>query len=559
MRFNRKLDPKSDESGDETTLGSSQESAYSYGLFANQFSESSDCAHSPPKVPVLQSKLFTRRSQLMMPLRRENSDNMSVNNPLIESKINVSDTYDGYMKIPGRDEEKRDDRKNILSSSRYYDTYKYTKNDEKKQSSLVTIFAVWNTTMGSSLLTMAWGIERAGLIPGIFLMMSMGALCLYTSYILLKVGHRHGNNLECEVADLCRILLGRWAEVIAQIFSVIVMLGANIVYWVLMTNFLYYSVNYFRDLPFLNTTQVDPYGVLCPNSLKYLNFTTSDADIETTSWGGRFWDLYSSVPFYVAIIILPLLNFNTTSFFTKFNSLGTMSVLYLMIFVITKGAGWGAHIDSWMSVITIKTDIGVLSGMLALSFFIHNIIITVMKNNRHQENNGRDLSIAFVLITLTYMLLGSVFYICFPLAKTCIEDNMLNNFARGDIMTAIARILLLFQVITVYPLIGYMLRVQVLGSPDSHGKGSNKCYVLLFNIVMIAVCILFACFVPKIGTIIRYTGALSGLIHVFTLPSLLHMTSLYKRGKLSILKVLFFVMIFIIGACNLFAQFFVGD
>lgn len=55
-----------------------------------------------------------------------------------------------------------------------------------------------------------------------------------------------GDNTECEVSDLCRMLLGRWAEVVAQIFSVVVMLGANIVYWVLMTNFLYYSVNYFR-------------------------------------------------------------------------------------------------------------------------------------------------------------------------------------------------------------------------------------------------------------------------------------------------------------------------
>lgn len=55
-----------------------------------------------------------------------------------------------------------------------------------------------------------------------------------------------GDNTECEVSDLCRMLLGRWAEVVAQVFSVVVMLGANIVYWVLMTNFLYYSVNYFR-------------------------------------------------------------------------------------------------------------------------------------------------------------------------------------------------------------------------------------------------------------------------------------------------------------------------
>ena len=58
-----------------------------------------------------------------------------------------------------------------------------------------------------------------------------------------------------------------------------------------------------------------------------------------------------------------------------------------MVFVIIKGAGWGLHIDSWISEITIKTDFSVLSGMLALSFFIHNIIITVMRNNKHQENN----------------------------------------------------------------------------------------------------------------------------------------------------------------------------
>lgn len=45
-----------------------------------------------------------------------------------------------------------------------------------------------------------------------------------------------------EVAHLCRQLLGRWAEIIAKIFSMIVLIGANIVYWVLMSNFLYNTV-----------------------------------------------------------------------------------------------------------------------------------------------------------------------------------------------------------------------------------------------------------------------------------------------------------------------------
>lgn len=77
------------------------------------------------------------------------------------------------------------------------------------------------------------------------------------------------------------------------------------------------------EIPF-NTTQIstDPYGVVCPNNMKHLNVTPANMDIGSGTSGGKFWDLNSSVPFYIAIIIFPLLNFNTTSFFTKFNSLG---------------------------------------------------------------------------------------------------------------------------------------------------------------------------------------------------------------------------------------------
>lgn len=47
-----------------------------------------------------------------------------------------------------------------------------------------------------------------------------------------------------EVAQLSKKLLGPWAELIAKLFSFIILLGANIVYWILMSNFLYYSVGY---------------------------------------------------------------------------------------------------------------------------------------------------------------------------------------------------------------------------------------------------------------------------------------------------------------------------
>lgn len=70
-------------------------------------------------------------------------------------------------------------------------------------------------------------------------------------------------------------------------------------------------------------------------------------------------------------------------------------------------------------------------------------------------------------------------------------------------MTVIGRVFLLFQLVTVYPLISYMLRVQTMitlaGIPYP-----SRLHVIAFNAIMVIICVLFAIFLPKIGTIIRY-------------------------------------------------------
>ena len=92
---------------------------------------------------------------------------------------------------------------------------------------------------------------------------------------------------------------------------------------------------------------------------------------------------------------------------------------------------------------SVHYEVFVIPGILTLALFIHNAIITIMGNNKHQEKNvrrfslkflkslsnchnlylsGRVMTIAYVLVTGTYMLLGGAFYICFPLPKLCIED-----------------------------------------------------------------------------------------------------------------------------------------
>lgn len=47
--------------------------------------------------------------------------------------------------------------------------------------------------------------------------------------------------------QLSRIYLNKWAEYVAKIFSITVLFGAIIAYWILMSNFLYNSVNFIYD------------------------------------------------------------------------------------------------------------------------------------------------------------------------------------------------------------------------------------------------------------------------------------------------------------------------
>ncbi|XP_046830203.1 sodium-coupled neutral amino acid transporter 9-like isoform X2 [Vespa crabro] len=425
-------------------------------------------------------------------------------------------------------------------------------------------FSIWNTILGSSLLTMPWGIQMAGFFPGIILVLAMGALCLYTAYRLIVVHQYHGSRENIEVVQLSRIYLNKWVEYIARIFSISVLLGAMIAYWILMSNFLYNSVNFFYDnvmgLPTYSITDnnTDIAEILCTRKEMYNGSDIIMAQERTFDALGPAWDLHKTVPAFLAIIIFPLLNFNSTTFFTKFNSLGTVSIIYIIIFVLIKSASWGIHMDKAMWEISwvLKPTFPALSGMLALSFFIHNIIITIMQSNCDQSKNGRDLTIAYGLVTITYIIVGVSFFLCFPLAKSCIQDNLLNNFKEWDALTIVARIVLLFQLLTVYPLLTYMLRIQLISSVC---KTSTIYSTLITNFILISICILFATFLPYIGTVIRYTGALSGLIYVFTLPCLLHLSFLRKQGKLTTISTIVHLIIPIIGILNLIAQFFIVD
>ena len=81
-------------------------------------------------------------------------------------------------------------------------------------------------------------------------------------------------------------------------------------------------------------------------------------------------------------------------------------------------------------------------------------------------------------------------------------QNFLNNFSQSDIMTVAARVFLFFQMMTVFPLLAYILRNQILYAVfQSNYPGFV--HVSVLNVLLTAICVSFAIFLPQIGTIIR--------------------------------------------------------
>uniref|UniRef100_UPI00358FD1C5 neutral amino acid transporter 9-like n=1 Tax=Myxine glutinosa TaxID=7769 RepID=UPI00358FD1C5 len=196
--------------------------------------------------------------------------------------------------------------------------------------------------MGTSLLSIPWGTMQSGFTMGIILIVVVGLIMLYSAYrVLQSPKDIAGSTPEYEFTDVCEWYFGRPGRGLVLAFSMIAICGALIVYWVLMSNFLY-------------------------NTGKYIFDTVNGVNVTDI------------VPKYDG------------------SSPGTLAIFYLIILVTIKVSQLGFHMDvHWIScndlhyVPEFRKTFPTMIGILSQAFFLHNCIITVMKNNRHQKNNVR--------------------------------------------------------------------------------------------------------------------------------------------------------------------------
>jgi len=101
-------------------------------------------------------------------------------------------------------------------------------------------------------------------------------------------------------------------------------------------------------------------------------------------------------------------------------------------------------------------------------------------------------------------------------------------FASDNLLAFLIRFVLLIQMLTVYPMLLYIIRVQLFGYFYGTDYPSRK-IVLTYAFIMPAVTTLIASVYPNVGIITSVAGAVCGLYFIYLVPPLIHIGTL--KGK----------------------------
>ena len=397
--------------------------------------------------------------------------------------------------------------------------------DSKKISSFQTVFSIWNTMIGSSIVSIPYNVYYAGIIPTICIGLLYGFICYLTCSVVVRLGGKE-EDFAVVVYNYFYYGFGKRAAKIGRIlqitFNLMINIGATFIYFLIINQNLY--------------------PCLC------LFFRIFNLDFDADDLTPHF-DTFSI--FYCALIVsciaFPLTICREMSCLAKFNSFGIYFVSLLLIFVIYTGFSTLAK-DSFKfeykentkdskerNLFLFGEKPGLLAGTLSIGLFCHSVILPLMKNNRRQENNQRDLFLGYVCVTLTYIIIGILGYIGFSGSDYSPEfkDNWFRFFDSDNYFILVLRILNVIQLISIFPILFFVVRSQLFATFFKSYQKSGSCIpIIIFSIFLLCLCIivLYFCY-DLLGVLIGYIGAGTALILIYTIAPVINMINYYIRHQ----------------------------
>jgi sodium-coupled neutral amino acid transporter 9 len=184
-------------------------------------------------------------------------------------------------------------------------------------------------------------------------------------------------------------------------------------------------------------------------------FNTED-NLDTGLAFDRFSLFYTCIA--LSVILYPVVSKKDISLFVTVNSFGVIFVCITITFIFSYGFysftntnfiisnddnDVKSDIDD-RSVSLFRSQFSSLAGMMTLGYFLHNISLSIVKENRHPEHNQRDVFIGYFLVFLSYSFVGTLGYLGF--SGTTFDENIRNTqnllymFKSTDILAFLVRI-----------------------------------------------------------------------------------------------------------------------
>ena len=395
--------------------------------------------------------------------------------------------------------------------------------NEKKLTSFQTIFSIWNTMVGSNIVSLPYNVYCAGIIPTIFICILYGYVCYYSGTIYARLGKNEDNF--CMVTYnyfyyAFGVKYAKAGKYIYIIFELLMNVGAAFIFFLIINQNLYPCVCFFLRL-----------------------FDVELDDNDFTPYFNQFSIIYCAL--ILCFILFPLTILKEMRILTKISAYGVYFVSFLLFFVIYTGFASLAK-DSFRieykeniegnkvrNIFLFGKNIGLLAGNISVGFFSHAVIIPIMKKNKNQEKNKRDLFLAFLFVVVTYIVIGIFGYIGFSGSdfKSNYEKNWFRFFKSDNIFILILRIFSVFQLISIFPLILFVDRTTIFTNFVRSYIDKLK-PIIIFSIIALLLCILILYFFyDLLPELIGFIGAGSAIILVYSFPPICNMIDYYIKHK----------------------------
>lgn len=103
-----------------------------------------------------------------------------------------------------------------------------------------------------------------------------------------------------------------------------------------------------------------------------------------------------------------------------------------------------------------------LMALCGGAFGIQPFIVQLVKNNAKPSNNTRDMVVGHLFTGVCYVAAGVLGYYGFRKEDRPIAENITAEFAIEDFQSFLVRLLLCFQILCVYPLQLFVLKIWAL-------------------------------------------------------------------------------------------------